>query len=159
MTITAEVVGDREVVAFLDAMPQRVHDALVKKVTVLALQLEAKEKQKLSGDVLNVVTGRGRRSIFSSVEDDGTAVYGMTASDGTAPYLAVHEFGGKAAYDIVPVKAKALHWVSGGKDFFAKIVHHPPAKMRSFARSSLADMRAQIIVGLREAVIEGTQAP
>lgn len=159
MIITAEVIGDREIVDHFDQMPQRIHDALVKKVTVLALMLEAKEKQKLSGDVLNVVTGRGRRSIFSSVEDDGQAVYGITASDGTAPYLAVHEYGGKGAYDIVPVKAKALHWVSGGKDFFAKIVHHPPAKMRSFARSSLADMRDQIIAGLREAVTEGIQAP
>jgi hypothetical protein len=44
----------------------------------------------------------------------------------------------------------------GGKQVFAKIVHHPGSVMpeRSFMRSSLAEMRPEIIDGLRQAAVD-----
>ncbi len=150
-----EVTGDRELVAKLSAMPSKVHDALLRKVTALELMLEARVKRKLSGEVLNVVTGALRRSIFGTVDDAQTRVVGKVASSGDVIYAGIHEFGGKTpAHDIYPDKAKALAFMIGGKQVFAKVVHHPGSQMpeRSFLRSSLADMKTEILDGLESAV-------
>lgn len=158
--LNVTLVGDRELIAKLDAMPQRVHDALLKKVTALGLQLEAKVKEKLSGGVLNVRTGALRRSIFNRVDDGATSVTDTVASSGDVKYAGIHEFGGTIpAHDIVPNKAQALAFPFEGKQVFAKRVHIPDVQMpeRSFLRSSLADMRQQITDGLREALQEGVK--
>lgn len=150
-----EVTGDRELIAKLSELPSRVHDALLRKVTALDLQLEALVKQKLSGVVLNVVTGALRRSIFGTVGDGQTRVVGKVASSGDLKYAGIHEFGGKTpAHDILPSKAQALHFFVGGKEVFAKVVHHPGSQMpeRSFLRSSLADMKQQILDGIESSV-------
>lgn len=155
------IVTDREVIAHLTAMPQRVHDALVHKVDALRLQLETLIKQKLSGTVLAVKSGALRNSIFSGVEDDPTSVTGFAKQSGDVKYGAIQEFGGKTSpHDIVPVKAQALAFVMGGKQVFAKIVHHPGSVIpeHSYMRSSLADMAPQIEMGLKEAVLEGLGA-
>ena len=159
--LNVTLVGDRELVAKFDAMPQRVHDALLAKVTALALKLEDKVKsEKLSGQVLNVKTGALRRSIFETVTDNATSVIGKVASSGDVKYAAIHEFGGTIpAHDIYPVNAKALAFMLGGKQVFASVVHHPGSVMpeRSYLRSSLDDMRDEIIDGLREAVVGAVQ--
>lgn len=63
------LVGDRELITKLDQMPARVHAVLLKKVTTLALLLEAKVKgEELSGQMLKVQTGALRRSIFETVD-------------------------------------------------------------------------------------------
>lgn len=42
------------------------------------------------------------------------------------PYAALHQFGGRTApHTIEPRRARALHWISGGGDHFARRVHHP----------------------------------
>jgi hypothetical protein len=48
----------------------------------------------------------------------------------------------------------------GGKDVFATIVHHPGSTMpeRSFMRSSLAEMKDDIVSGIKEAAGEGARA-
>jgi phage gpG-like protein len=112
----------------------------------------------LSGQVLNVKTGRLRRSIFNEVTDTSTAVTGKVASSGDVKYAAIHEFGGKTpAHEILPNKAKALAFVMGGKQVFAAVVHHPGSVMpeRSYMRSSLHEMEQEIRDGIRAAVIEG----
>ena len=158
--LSVQLVGDRELVAKLQAMPARVHDALLKKVMTLALQLEAKVKQKLSGEVLNVRSGALRRSIFETIQDDPTTVVGKVASSGDVKYAGIHEFGGTIpAHEIVPNKAMALAFVIGGKQVFATRVEIPDVQMpqRSYLRSSLTEMEPQIVEGLREAVREGMQ--
>ena len=136
----------------------RIHDALFKKATAYALLLESHIKaDKLSGQVLNVRTGNLRRSIFSGVDDNGDTIEIWAKQSGDVKYGAIHEFGGKtAAHDILPMKAKALHFIVGGKEIFAKIVHHPGSVMpeRSYMRSSLEDMKDSIIAGLKDAVVK-----
>lgn len=157
--LNVSLVGDRELMAKLEAMPQRVHDALLKKVTLLALQLEAKVKQKLSGDVLNVRSGALRRSIFEAVADQLSSVIGKVASSGDVKYAGIHEFGGTIpAHEVLPDKAKALAFIVGGKQVFARRVQIPDVQMpeRSYLRSALAEMAQEITEGLREAVREGT---
>jgi phage gpG-like protein len=157
--LTIKLVGDRELVARLTAMPDRVKAALLRKVTELSFKLESKIKaDKLSGQVLNVRTGALRASIGNQVTETTTTVTGRAFSSGDVKYAAIHEFGGKtAAHEIVATKAQALAFVVGGKQMFARRVQHPGSTMpeRSFMRSSLADMKPEIVEGMKEAVREG----
>lgn len=158
MTLSVKLVGGTELVEKLNGMPQRVHDLLVRKINTLALQLEAKVKANLSGEVLNVRSGALRRSIFETVEDDTTSVIGKVASSGDVKYAGIHEFGGTIpAHEIVPNKAKALAFIIGGKQVFATRVQIPAIQMpeRSYLRSALTDMADEIKEGMREAVNEG----
>jgi phage gpG-like protein len=139
--------------ARLTTMPERVHSAIVRTVTSLRLEMEAKIKSKLSGDVLNVVTGNLRRSIHSETIDSTNSVVGREFSSGI-PYAAIHEFGGKIEIpEITPVKAQALHFFAGGAEIFAKKVaaHTVTMPERSYMRSTLSDMAPQIVRDLRDA--------
>lgn len=157
--ITVEVVGDKQLIARLTAMPDNIRSALVRKVRALALMLEAKVKgEKLSGQVLNVVTGALRRSISNEVTTGSNSVTAEVYSSGDVKYAAIHEYGGTIpAHEVVATKAQALHFVIGAKDVFAKRVQIPDVKMpeRSFLRSSLDEMRDEIVEGMKEAVLEG----
>ena len=107
---------------------------------------------------LHVRSGNLRRSIHSVVESGGTSIKGKVSSSGDVKYAGTHEFGGTIHVpDIVATKAKALHFVVGGKDVFAKSVkaHDITMPERSFLRSSLEEMRGEIVGGLNEAVGEG----
>lgn len=156
--ITGQILGDKEVVAHFEAMPAKVHAALVRKTQSLSVALARHiQEQKLSGQVLKVRTGNLRRSIAFLTTDEGDRITGKAYSSGDVKYAAIHEFGGKtAAHDIVPKKAQFLAFMVGGKQVFAKIVHHPGSVMpeRSFMRSSLAEMRPEIIDGLRQAAVD-----
>jgi phage gpG-like protein len=156
---TIELKGDRELIQRLNAMPANVRTALKTKITALALLLEAKVKdQKLSGQVLNVQSGALRRSIFGTVTDTDTSITAKVGSAGDVKYAGLHEYGGTtAAHVIEPSKAQALAFVLDGKQAFFKRVHHPGSRMpeRSYLRSSLDDMRTEIVEGMRQAVLEG----
>lgn len=159
--INVVLTGDREVIAQIDRMPASVRVMLRRKIRSLALRLKAKiQKGKLSGQVLNVVTGALRRSIDQRVSEDAHSVMGEVFSSGDVKYARIHEFGGKTrAHDIFPKKADALSFMMGGRQVFAKVVHHPGSQMpeRSFMRSSLREMATTIQREMKEAVIAGLQ--
>lgn len=68
-------------------------------------------------------------SIQMSVDDGGETIIGKVFSSGV-PYAAIQEFGGTTkAHDIYPINGKALHFIMGGSDVFAKVVHHPGSKI------------------------------
>ena len=105
--------------------------------------------------------GNLRRSTFQTVMDQGTQVVGQVASSSDVKYGRIHEFGGVTSpHDIVPVKGQALAFMMGGKQVFAKIVHHPGSRIpeRSFMRSSLTESREDIIADLRDAAADGVAA-
>lgn len=152
------------------------------EVTRLALILLTKVKEeKLSGQVLNVQSGRLRRSVRAKrARDDGDSI---SASVGTSlGYAAIHEFGGTTRpHLILPKNAMALllgnmtedvktksglyrrskkmkeaitKRIESGSLWFSKSVNHPGSKMpmRSFLRSSLEEMRQTIQDRLNYAV-------
>ena len=161
--LNVQLVGDRELLQKLDAMPSSVQAMLVRKVTKLAINLRDHVKSdKLEGQVLNHKSGALSRSIQDEVDENDLAVYGRVFSAGDVKYARIHEYGGTIpAHDIVPNKAEALAFMIGGKQVFAKIVHMPAVNMpeRSFLRSSLADMAANISMELKQAVIDGLRGP
>jgi phage gpG-like protein len=155
------VIGDDVVAERFRRMPDGIRRALLAKVFTLTLLLEAHVKNdKLSGQVLNTRSGRLKRSIQGSVEDNGDIITGSVFSSGDVPYAAIQEFGGTTSpHDIVPVKAKALSFMMHGKQVFAKIVHHPGSKIpeRSYLRSALSDMKQQIVTELEQATREAVR--
>jgi hypothetical protein len=158
------------VVATLSAMPERVEAEIVASVEMLTGQLKARIIERLtSGNPLFSRSGRLVGSVQSRVEVGFGEVSGEV-SVGPTPYARVQEYGGKAAYDIVPVNARVLAFLSGGKALasvlasgkmalsdtvFAMRVHHPPLPERSYARASLADLRPAIFAELKAAVARG----
>lgn len=159
--LNVTLVGDRELIARLDAMPSRLQAALRRKVTELALKLEHKVKTgKLMGQVLNRRTGKLARSIQNKVEASSAGVIGKVYSSGDVKYAAIHEFGGKTPPHVIePKKAQALAFVINGKQAFFRRVNHPGSNMpeRSFLRSSLTEMRPAIVQGLHETVVEAVR--
>jgi phage gpG-like protein len=153
VTISVE---DSAVIASFDHMTEDVHDALMKTVTELTRDVADLVRRKLSGEVLNVVTGNLRRSIFQETQDLGQAVFGRIYGAADVPYGPIHEFGGTTkAHEIVARNAKVLHFIMGGEDVYRRRVSHPGATMpeRSFMRSSLNDMRSEIEERLRAAIL------
>ena len=93
--------------------------------------------RKLSGQVLNVQTGRLRRSINYRVTETGT---GIEARVGTnVEYARIHEFGFKGTVNVREHMRK-------GKQAFKVRAHTRRVNLpeRSFLRSSLSDMRQDI---------------
>jgi phage gpG-like protein len=145
---------DQAAVARLDRMTVGMRANLTSEVQAIAFDMQAEVKRKISGEVLNVVTGNLRAHILEDVVSTPSQVIGQVFTSGVK-YAAVHEFGGSGFYEIVARDAKALHWLSGGMDMFRRAVNHPPAKERSYMRSTLAEMRQSIIDRMRGAVVRG----
>jgi phage gpG-like protein len=155
--LNVTLTGDRQLISKLESLPAALREALAQKVSLLALKLEEKVKRKLTNDVLNVKTGNLRRSIHNKVDQSSHAVIGRVYSSGDVKYAAIHEFGGQTkAHVIEAINGKALAFTAGGKQVFARRVNHPGSKIpeRSFLRSSLDEMRPEIVEGMHEAVME-----
>jgi phage gpG-like protein len=141
----------------LAGMPDRVRQALASKANVLAVALEAKIQQKLSGGVLNSRSGALASSIIATVDESSADISVRIGTSGDVKYAAIQEFGGTIPpHEIVPDKAKALAFAVGGKQVFAARVNLPAVTLpeRSYLRSSLAEMAEDIAGGLSEAVGE-----
>lgn len=106
--------------------------ALIEEAQSLRADLETRIREKLSGEVLNARSGALLQSISAGVEEDGDDIV-ITAASSGVPYAAILENGGKtAAHEIVAVKAKALAFVAGAAQHFAKKVHHPGSAIKAY---------------------------
>lgn len=142
--------------ASLAALPERIRAALSAKAGALAGELQARVRQKLSGDALQMRSGALADSIGMTIDESSSGVAVRIATSPDVKYAAIHEFGGAIPpHQIVPDKAKALVFLVGGKPAFAARVQIPAVTMpeRSYMRSSLADMADQIRDELAAAVI------
>ncbi len=155
------IVGDKETVARLDAMPRHVHDSLVRTMTRLLLRLEAKVKMKLSGEVLKVRTGTLRRSVTSRLLDLLSAVWGIVGTN--VKYAAAHEYGFHGTVTVKEhLRTIRTAWGKELKNPVRVSVRSHSRKVdlpeKSFLRSALAEMDGQIRTELAEAVREGVSA-
>ena len=111
--------------------------------------------EKLSGEVLNARSGALRDSITGDVEAQGETILASIGSIGDIKYAAIQEYGGTtSAHEILPSKSNVLAFISGGQGRFAKRIEHPGSVIpeRSYLRSSLDEMRDEIIADLTAAV-------
>jgi phage gpG-like protein len=142
----ASVEGADAVRARLLIAPDRVRAAVRRAVDQSAASVLRGAKAKVSDDVLNVKTGRLRRSL--SMRTAG-GLDTPSAEVGTnVVYAAIHEYGGQTkAHIIEAINGKALAFM--GKDgsmVFRQIVHHPGSRMpeHSFLRSTLTEQAPEI---------------
>ena len=149
-----EVRGLQETSAQFDAYPAALQAALGAKTTELAAALTDLIKNKLSGAVLNMRSGALRDLIAASVTADAEGVRASVGSEGDVKYAAIQEYGGKtSAHEILPVKGDVLAFVAGSGQHFARRVEHPGSLIpeRSYLRSSLEDMKDEILTALADA--------
>jgi phage gpG-like protein len=157
--ITAYLVGDGELVARLQAMPEKWRASIGRAVLRLAEQLQRKvQEQKLTGQVLKVRTGSLRSSINFRVAESASSVIAAVGTN--IKYAGIHEFGGtQGARTIVPKTARALAFQWKGEMRFYKRVERPAVHYpeRSFLRSALREMAPQIKAELEAAVREAVR--
>jgi phage gpG-like protein len=148
--------------ARLDAYPAEFAAALAVKARELADALADKVKyEKLAGEVLNAGSGALAASIAAEVSDDAEGVVASVGSYGDVKYAAIQEYGGKTgAHEILPYKAGALAFLAGGAIHFARRVEHPGSVIpeRSYLRSSLDEMSAEIVAQLAAVASESWEA-
>src|SRR6202453_1004868 len=157
--LTVSVDGVDALQARLDAYPAALASDLADKAHKLASALADKVKyEKLAGDVLFSRSGALAASIAAEISGDGEDVAATVGSFGDVKYAAIQEYGGKTgAHEILPSKASVLAFVADGAMHFARRVEHPGSLIpeRSYLRSSLDEMRAEIIAALAAAASEG----
>ena len=155
--LSVEATGADDLPARLEASPLAVQAALRVKAADLALRLQAHVRDdKLSGQVLQARSGALKASIAAAIDLDGAVIRARVFSLDDVKYAAIQEFGGQTSpHDITPDKAKALAFMIGGRRVFANRVHHPGSHIpaRSYLRSSLDDMAAQICDELRQTAV------
>jgi phage gpG-like protein len=140
----------------LARIDQQTRTALRGEIVKLTQALAILVRGKLSGGVLNKRTGRLYNSIQSQLIENTTAIYGRVSTSGV-PYAAIHEFGGVIKH---PGSSKFQAWQSPGGWVYARMTrpHDIPSPERSYMRSSLADMRDEIVERMSSAVRDGAKA-
>lgn len=156
--IDASVTGDERVIASIRSQYQKVITNVEQSIGRLTLKLLTRVKvNKLSGQVLNVRTGRLRRSITYVVNKTPSRITGIVGTN--VEYARAHELGFSGE---VSVKAHLREIKKAwGKDITPRTVEvrthsrqvNLPAK--SFLRSALSDMAPEIIQTLQQSVRQG----
>jgi phage gpG-like protein len=159
--LSITLTGADEIGARLDGLSPAVLAAVAAKSAALADQLLQLVRQKLGGAVLKTRTGALAASIgVDGPSLDGDRVVTTVFAGAGIKYAAIQEYGGVTApHDILPVRGKALAFMAGGEQVFARLVHHPGSRIpeRSYLRSSLAEMADQIETEMKAAVIDAMQ--
>jgi hypothetical protein len=153
----ASLVGDRELVARFDMLPDNVQAALEAKVTALALKLQRHiVTEKLHGQVLGQRSGDLARSIQEEAPiREGTGIFGRVFSAGDVKYARFWEEG---FHGVEQVRQHIRTMIFGREvDPFSvgPFERRVDQDARPFMKSSLAEMAEEITTGLKQAVVEG----
>ncbi|WP_063777015.1 MULTISPECIES: hypothetical protein [Burkholderia cepacia complex] len=161
MNFDAQVKGESQVIARIGRIVPNVRNALVQRVQRLVIALQVHViADKLSGQVLNVRSGRLRRSVNQGVTSTDTTITGVVSTP--VEYAPPNEYGFQG---VVTVKEHLRQVTTAwGKPLAtpvtATVREHTMAMNlpeRSFLRSALADQREEILRGIREGAAEGAQ--
>ena len=131
-----------------------------KAIKKLTFRFQAKVKsEKLTGQVLNVRTGRLRRSMNTSFqEEESGLISGFLGTN--VPYAKPHEFGFEG-------EVQVQEYMMTQKQVFGRMLQNPiqvtvKAHMRkvkipekSFMRSALGEMRDEITEAMNDAISRG----
>lgn len=154
MKVSATLEGGDHAVARFKDMPPKLRTELKVGITRAALAVQRDSvANKLSGQVLNVRTGRLRRSITTRVEDDGDQVTGIVGTN--AEYAAAHEYGFEG---VVTVREHLRRTVLGNEATVRAHDRHMNIPEKSFLRSALNDMQPQIRSEFQQAAARALRA-
>jgi phage gpG-like protein len=160
LSLQAKVVGTQATVVKLERLGSEIHRRVRAAVRAGAIDVQREVKAKLSGSVLDVQTGRLRRSVTIRAEDSAAVIKSLVGTN--VDYAKVHELG----FDgMVPVKAHARtrDQVFGRKvEPFVQHVkghaRHMQIPARPFLRPSLDEKAKAIHDRIAAAVNEATHA-
>lgn len=136
--------------AYIESKRTLLSDTLADRIDIVNRMFADRVKGNLSGAVLKTQTGKLLGSVQQTpTQKSGDELYGaVTAGGDLAHYGIYFEEGGTGYYDIYPVNARVLAFMSGGQTLFAKHVNHPPIpKLPWFAPevpASTDEMTAQL---------------
>lgn len=165
--ITVQIQGDKELQAKFKNMPASVNLSLMKAMTVLTIKLKDNIiNNKLSGQVLNKISGNLIRSIQQTVTGNSYQVKGSVFSAGDVKYAAIHEYGGTIQHPggtayIIDSKTKMAVFISNaaaeGKNYPRTAAHEITMPERSYMRTAFAEFQDTIKSTLTLAIQEGTK--
>jgi phage gpG-like protein len=113
--------------------------------------------EKLSGQALATGSGALKASISAEVVNSGDMLKAIVGSTGDVKYAAIQEYGGRtSAHEILPGKAKALAFLTGGGPRFARRINHPGSTLpaRAYLLNSLEEARDEIVGVLADAATQ-----
>ena len=158
--ITAQLFGTEKLVAKFGRMGGSVQSSLQYTMERLAIKLTRHIKEdKLTGQMLKVQTGTLKRSINYRVTKGPQSI---TATVGTnIIYARVHEYGFSGTVTVREhLRTVKQVWGKPVTPFVQTVSAHQARRnipQRSFMRSSLADMRSEIIERMSAAVKQTAQ--
>ena len=160
MSLDVRFVGDDKVIANLKGMGPKVVAAGKASITRSTMRVLAKAKQKVSGEVLKNRTGTLRRAINFRVEDAGGRIVGTVGIK--LRYAAAHEYGFKGTVTVrAHLRTMKVAWGRPVKQPRKIEVGAHTMKMnlpeRSFLRSSLRELRSDIIADMQASVAKAVQ--
>ena len=154
--LKGELIGGNELVGRFKRINPAIQESLNESVQRLTLKLMKKVKQdKLSGQALNVKTGRLRRSVNRRFEQSATVVSGFVGTN--VEYAARQEYGFTGT-ETVREHMRMMKVAFGRpvKDPHQVLVKQHSRRVNypahSFLRSALADMDAEIKESIASAV-------
>jgi phage gpG-like protein len=144
--ITVTVDNALQLSLYLKSLSTKIHDALVRVMTYIGIDLQRYiVRQKLEGQVLHHRTGKLIRSVNQRVIDAYNVVAAVVTSAGSgAPYGFLHEFGGTVR---IPE-----HTAHNARRSWIVRAHDATFPVRSYARTSLADRRADYLARIQAAI-------
>lgn len=113
---------------YIEGRRDALSDMIASRIDSVNAQFADNVKGNLSGAVLQQRSGKLLSTVMQepTQRDGDTLVGAVTAGGDLAPYGIYFEEGGTGYYEIRPINARVLAFMSGGKQLFAKVVNHPP---------------------------------
>jgi phage gpG-like protein len=133
---------------WLRAKPEKLRAGMRSAMQRIGIMVLATVQRKLSGEVLNIRSGKLIRSAHTFVEEDGNSISAVVQAGALAPYGAVHETGGTFT---IP-----LHMSTSrkGKRFPVR-AHQATFPQRAFMAPALEENNAAINAEIARATAEG----
>jgi hypothetical protein len=159
MTVLAlDTSGDKAAEAYLAEWPDRLNARLGPAFADIAATLRAAVLDKLDGGAVKQRSGRLRSAVTVAADAESASV-GLDLA--VAPYGAALEFGASIPAQLIAAKnARALAFVVGGSQVFAKHVMHPAFALppHSFLRAALVELAPDMVAVLDDAVAAAMQS-
>lgn len=147
--ITVVVGNVPTVVARLEGFGQRLITSLNRQMTRIVIELQSyiRTRKLVGGNPLHQRTGNLSHAVNYQILQETDGVVGVVGVDRTAPYGAVHEYGGTFTIREHIVTSKK------GNPYNVR-AHTATYPERSFLRSALSENQADIVNKLTQAVNE-----
>lgn len=129
---------------------------LTERVDLVDSMMADRVKANLGGAVLQTRSGKLLGTVKQTPASvSGSQIYGaVTAGGADAPYGVYFEEGGSSYYEIRPINAQVLAFMSQGKQVFAKVVNHPPTPKLPWFAPEKATATEEMKTQLHEVFVE-----